>query len=300
MMRRLFYALFFLGLTSQLSAQEFNFQVKVVTLKLQTVDPKVFETLEISLREFLNDQQWGNDVFEQEERIKCNLILTIQEELSPTSFKADLAIQSSRPIYGTDAQTPLINHIDKDVVFEYEQYQPLQFSRNRFNDNLSHILAYYAHILLGMDYDSFSPLGGERYFRLAQEILNIVPQSATAVYPGWRSTEGNRNRYWLIENILNPRVRPFRQATYDYHRQGLDLMASNPDGGRALITQAIEDISTVNQAYRNAMIIQMFNDTKALEIIEIYKQGTLEEQNKVIRIMRLMDPANAPQYAAIK
>lgn len=300
MMRRLFFILVLLGSIGKLSGQELNFQVKVVTLKLQTVDPKVFETLEISLREFLNDQQWGNQVFEQEERINCNLILTIQEELSPTSFKADLAIQSSRPVFGTDYQTPLINHIDKDVVFEYEQFQPLQFSRNRYNDNLSHVLAFYVHVIMGMDYDSFSPLGGERYFRLAQEILNVVPQSAASAFPGWRSVESNRNRYWLIENLLNPRVRPFRQAMYDYHRQGLDLMGGNPDGGRALITSAIESISTVNQAYRNAMIIQMFNDTKALEIIEIYKRGTLEEQNKVIRIMRVMDPSNAPQYAGIK
>ncbi len=300
MMRKFLYTLFIIGLVSHLSAQELNFQVKVVTLKLQTVDPKVFETLEISLREFLNDQQWGSEVFEQEERIKCNVILTIQEELSPTTFKADLAVQSARPVFGTDYETPLINHIDKDVTFEYEQFQPLQFSRNRYNDNLSHILAFYVHIIMGMDYDSFSPLGGERYFRLAQEIINVVPQSATSAYPGWRSVESNRNRYWLIENLLNPRVRPFRQAMYDFHRQGLDLMGSNADGGRALITQAIETISKVNQAYRNAMIIQMFNDTKALEIIEIFKRGTLEEQNKVIRIMRTMDPSNAPQYAAIK
>lgn len=287
-------------LTCGLQAQELNANVKVNTQKLQTVDPKVFETLEQTLQEFLNSQKWTTDVFETEERITCNFILTIQEELSPTSFKADLAVQSSRPVYMSEYDTPLFNYIDKEVTFYYEQYQPIQYSRNQYNDNLSAVLAYYAFIILGKDYDSFSPMGGEPYFQLAQDILNSVPQSAAASNPGWRSVEGNRNRYWLIENIMSPRVRPLRQAMYQYHREGLDIMYQDVETGRAVITQALGEIGSVNQSYPNSMIVQLFNNEKSSELVEIYKLGSLDQQNEVIRLMSRLDPANASKYREIK
>ena len=281
-------------------AQELNASVKVNTQKLQTVDPKVFETLEQSLNEFLNSQKWTGDVFELEERINCNFVLTVQEERSPTSFKADLAIQASRPIFGSTYETALLNHIDKDVTFVYEQFQPLQFSRNVYNDNLSAVLAFYCYLILGMDYDSFSPLGGEPYFQIAQEILNNVPQSAAAANAGWRSLDGNRNRYWIIENILSPRVRPLRQAMYDYHRQALDIMAEDVAAGRVIMSKALEQIGEVNQAYPNSMIVQMFVNSKSLEVVEVYKKGTRQEQDLVIQIMSKIDPTNASRYRSIR
>lgn len=299
-MSRLLLLLCSVLITFGLQAQELNANVKVNTQKLQTVDPKVFETLEQTIQEFLNSQKWTTDVFETEERITCNFILTIQEELSPTSFKADLAVQSSRPVYMSEYDTPLFNYIDKEVTFYYEQYQPIQYSRNQYNDNLSAVLAYYAFIIIGKDYDSFSPMGGEPYFQLAQDILNSVPQSAAASNPGWRSVEGNRNRFWLIENIMSPRVRPMRQAMYKYHREGLDLMYQDVETGRAVITQALADVGSVNQSYPNSMIVQLFNNEKSSELVEIYKMGSMEQQNEVIRLMSRLDPANASKYRAIK
>lgn len=283
-----------------LRAQELNATVRVNVQKLQTVDPQVFETLEQTLLEFLNSQKWTNDVFELEERINCNILLTIQEERSPTSFKADLAIQASRPVYGTTYETALFNHIDKDVTFTYEQFQPLQFSQNVFNDNLSTVLSFYAYIILGMDYDSFSPLGGEPYFQIAQQILNSVPQSAAAANPGWRSLDGNRNRYWIIENILSPRVRPYRQAMYEYHRQALDIMAEDVNTGRGMMVNALSQISDVDQAYPNSMIVQMFVNAKSQEVVEIFKKGTRQEQDQVIQIMSKIDPTNSSRYRAIR
>ncbi|MCB0628344.1 MAG: DUF4835 family protein [Saprospiraceae bacterium] len=299
-MSRLALILLSLIISIGLQAQELNANVKVNTQKLQTVDPKVFETLEQTIQEFLNNQKWTSDVFELEERINCNFILTIQEELSPTSFKADLAVQSSRPVYMSEYETPLFNYIDKEVTFYYEQYQPIQYSRNQYNDNLSAVLAYYAFIIIGKDYDSFSPMGGEPYFQLAQDILNSVPQSAASSNPGWRSVEGNRNRYWLVENIMSPRVRPMRQAMYAYHRDGLDVMFQDVETGRAVITQALSEIGSVNQSYPNSMIVQLFNNEKSAELVEIYKLGSLEQQNEVIRLMSRLDPANASKYRAIK
>lgn len=281
-------------------AQELNATVRVNTQKLQTVDPRVFETLEQTLVEFLNSQKWTNDIFELEERINCNVLLTIQEERSPTSFKADLAIQASRPVFGTTYETALLNHIDKDVTFTYEQFQPLQFSQNNFNDNLSAVLSFYAYIILGMDYDSFSPLGGEPYFQVAQQILNSVPQAEAAANPGWRSLDGNRNRYWMIENILSPRVRPYRQAMYEYHRQSLDIMADDVNTGRGLMVNALSQVGDVNQTYPNSMIVQMFVNAKSQEVVEIFKKGTRQEQDQVIQIMSKIDPTNASRYRGIK
>lgn len=283
-----------------LQAQELNATVRVNVQKLQTVDPQVFETLEQTLLEFLNSQKWTNDVFELEERINCNILLTIQEERSATSFKADLAIQASRPVYGTNYETALFNHIDKDVTFTYEQFQPLQFSQNVFNDNLSTVLSFYAYIILGLDYDSFSPLGGEPYFQIAQQILNSIPQSAAAANPGWRSLDGNRNRYWIIENILSPRVRPYRQAMYEYHRQALDIMAEDVNTGRGIMVNALSQISDVDQAYPNSMIVQMFVNAKSQEVVEIFKKGTRQEQDQVIQIMSKIDPTNSSRYRAIR
>ena len=298
-MRKLLFSLFLLLTALRLGAQELNVTVRINTQKLQSTDPKVFATLEATVREFLNTQKWTEEVFELEERINANVLITIQEEISATSFKADIAIQASRPVYGSDYETPLINHIDKGVTFFYEQFQPLQFSQNAFNDNLSSVLAFYAYIMLGLDFDSFSPYGGEPYFQAAQDILNNVTQAAAA-NPGWRSLDGNRNRFWLIENILSPRVRPYRQAWYDYHRQGLDLCASDVATGRAIIAAALEEIRNVDQAYPNSMIIQVFTDTKSQEILEIFKRGTPQEQNTVVQVMTRIDASNAAQYRAIK
>lgn len=299
-MRKYSVAIALLFLLQSLVAQELNTTVKINVQKLQTVDPKVFATLEQTVTEFMNSQKWTNDVYEQEERINCNILLTIQEELSPTSFKADLAIQASRPVYGSNYQTVIFNHIDREVAFPYEQFQPLIFSRNAFNDNLSAVLSFYAYIILGMDGDSFAPLGGESHLQTAQEIVNNVPPNATSAYKGWRGADGDRNRFWMIENLLSPRVRLFRQGMYDYHIKGLDIMSSNDTKGRQTIADVLQKVSEVNQSYPNSMIITMFNNTKSSEIIEIFKRGNIAEQDRVVQIMSRVDPANASKYRAIK
>ena len=282
-------------------SQELNFNVRINAQKLQTVDVKVFATLEQSIVEFLNNQKWTNDIFEPEERINCNVVLTIQEETSATSFKADLAIQASRPIFNSNTESPIFNHLDREVVFEYNQFDPIIYSKNSFNGNLSSVLAYYAYIILGVNYDTFSPLGGQEYFQLAQDATNNIPTTLTPKpFSGWTSSESNLNRYWLIENLLSPRVKAYRLAMYRYHLQGLDAIANNIEEGRANIAATFDDLGKVNQAYPNCMILRVFNATKSTEIIEIFKPAPLEEQTKVIRIMTRIDPANAAKYRRIK
>ncbi len=295
-----FFSLFFLFLPLLVQSQELNCTVKINIQKLQTVDPQVFETLEQSIAEFMNSTKWTSEVFNNQERINCNVLLTVQEELSPTSFKADLAIQASRPTYNSDYQTALVNHIDRDMTFEYEQYQPLRYSRNVFNDNLSAVLSFYAYLVLGLDYDSFALYGGEPYLQIAQEIVNNIPSAAAAAYKGWRSIDGNRNRFWIIENLLSPRVRPLRQTWYEYHRHGLDMMAEDTPAGRAVLAKSLEALLQVEQSYPNSMIVQMFNNTKSNEIIEIFKQGTREEKQQVIQVMSRVDAPNAAEYRNIR
>lgn len=300
-MRNVIYiVLLICGAPGLMGAQELNCQVRINTQKLQTVDPAVFETLQQTVQEFMNNTKWTNDVYEQEERINCNILLTIQEELSPTSFRADLAIQATRPVYNSNYQTPLLNHIDREVTFSYEQYQPLRFTRNSFNDNLSQVLSFYVYIILGMDYDSFALYGGEPYFQLANEILTSIPQGAAERFSGWQSKDGNRNRFWIIENLLSPRIRPYREAMYNYHRYALDVMAEDVAQGRAVMAQSINVLQEVFQNYPNAMILQMFVNAKSDEVLEIFKRGTAEEKTTVIRVMSRIDASNAEQYRSIR
>ena len=280
--------------------QELNFSVKINIQKLQSVDPQVFSTLENTLMEFINNTQWTDDSYEDYERIEGNLLLTIQEEISPTRFKATMAIQSSRPIYGSDAKSLMLNHIDNEVTFDYQQYDPIQFSLNNFQGNLSSVLSFYIYVIIGMDYDSFSPFGGERYFQMAQDILNNVPQNLLDQDVGWSSLKTDNNRFWIIENILSPRVRPYRQTLYDYHRQSLDIMGNDVDTGRKIMADAINNLVQVNQAYPNTIILRMFVNSKSEEIIEIFKRGTRQEKEQVIQALSKIDASNASKYRTIR
>jgi len=287
-------------ISSQLTfGQEILSDVTVNTPKIQDVPKSVFDDLEKSIQEFLNNRKWTNDVYEPEERIKVKIQLTITEEVSQTTFKANLSIQSTRPIFGTNEETPLLNHEDKDIVFSYEQYQPIVFSKNLFQDNLSSILGFYANLIIGLDYDSFSPFGGEEYLQAAQEVLTNIPQNVTGTYPGWRQLDGNRNRYWIIENLTSPRVRDYRQAMYKYHREGLDTMVENPDAARDLVYETIKTIKGVNRNYPNSMIMQMFANCKRKELIEIMKKGDKSQKDDFFKIMVRVDAANASEYAKV-
>ncbi|MBI1228166.1 MAG: DUF4835 family protein [Bacteroidetes bacterium] len=291
------FLLFALGFFAcSLQAQELKVRVTMNTPKLQTADAAVFQTLKQSIEEFMNNQKWTNDVFEEEERISLDLVITISKELSSNSFEAELSLQSIRPVYASNYETPLFKHQDKDLVFSYEQFQPLDYSQTTYLNNLTSVLAYYAYIAIGMDYDSFAPLGGEPYFQAAWDIVNRIPPQVASNVPGWRATENNRNRYWLVENILSPKMRPFRQMIYDYHRQGLDTMYDDSSVARAIMTQSIETLDAVNRSYPNSILLQVFSNTKSDEIIEIYKAGATEEKNVVTRTMEKIDPTRATQY----
>ena len=285
---RLIYLLFLLVIVGRVEAQELLATVKVATPKLQKTDPKVFKTMEQSIKDFLNGQKWTEDYFENEERIKCSFQITIKEELSENTFKADLAIKSSRPIYGSSQETVIFSHLDKEIEFGYQEFQPIQYVKNSYTDELSQVLAFYAYIVLGMDYDSFSPEGGSPYFQEAGSIANLAAQESK----GW-SPNSNRNRYQIFESITNSRSKPFRRAMYEYHRLGLDIMEKDVVGGREKIMEALEKIDQVNSDFLNAYILQIFANSKSTELVEILKEAPSVQKTRFIAIMSKIDATKA-------
>jgi hypothetical protein len=281
----------------QATAQEFNFQVKVVNPQARVADPKVFQSLEAALRELVNNTKWTDDIFEQNERITGTLQLTIKAENSATSFSGSLAMSASRPVYGADYLTPLFTHLDAELNFSYEQFQPLQFAKNAFNDNLSSTIAYYMYVILGMDYDSYALQGGEQFWQTAQDIYNTVPSGIKAE---WQGRElGNRNRYWFVENTLSPRLKGFRQSIYEIHRQALDYAHQDMNRCKNVIMQALERMDEAQQSYPNTLAIRTFVLTKGDEFINIFKSADSGQKNRFREIMARLDPANSSKYAQV-
>ena len=280
-----------------LQAQEMNFTVKVINPQVRLADPKVFVSLENALKELVNTTKWTDDIFEQNERLTGSITLTIDKENSQSTFTANLAIQVNRPIYGSDASTPLFTHLDKGLSFSYEQFQPLQFVKNNFTDNLTSAIGYYMYVLLAMDYDSFSPQGGEAHWQTALELYNFLPDG---VKSEWKGKElGNQNRYWFIENILSPRLKGFRQAIYDYHHLGLDYAAVDMGRCKTMILQSLERLEEANQAYPNTLALRLFSVTKVDELVEIFKGAAPDQKSRLLSIMQKIDPANSTKYAAV-
>jgi hypothetical protein len=276
-------------------AQEFDFDIKVQPPAItQLADPKIFKSLEAALKELVNNTRWTEDIYEQNERLQGSIRLTIKSEASVTGFTAELAIQANRPVHGADYTTPIFIHLDREVSFTYEQFQPVQFVKNNFTDNLSSTIAYYLYVILGMDYDSFAPQGGEPYWQLAQDIFNTLPSAAKSEWQG--KDLGNRNRYWFVENMLSPRLKNYRQGVYEYHRLGLDVASTDVNRCKLAILQCLDKMDEAQQAYPNTLAVRTFAGTKTSELIEIFKNSSSDQKSRFIQIMTRIDPANSSKF----
>lgn len=280
----------------RLSAQELRCMVQVVAPGIQGTNREVFETLQTSIMEFMNSQSWTEHVYQNEERIECSIMINIREQIGSDEFKGTLQIQARRPVFNSSYSSPLINFQDQNLHFRYVEFEPLVYNANNMESNLVAILAYYAYVILGYDYDSFSSSGGTPYFRQAQNIVNM---SQNARESGWKSFESTRNRYWLVENLLNEHHNPLRNCAYQYHRRGLDLMADKPEEGRAAMISALELLQRVYRQSPNSFALSFFFDAKAEEIQNVFSASPSMEKARVVNVLKEVNPANADKYEAL-
>lgn len=283
-------------LVSCLFAQELNCRVVVNAQQVQTTERGIFQDMETEFAQFLNNTKWTSDTFDEEEVINCNLIININEMPSIGLFKATVQVLSSRPTYGTNYESVLLNFADRDWTFEFVQSQPLRFNENTFTSNITSLLAYYANVIIGLDYDSFSELGGDPYYEKAFNIVNNAQQSN---FTGWQQFNSIRNRYWLVENLRNPQLEGIRKALYEYHRNGLDIMADQRDQAEGNILSALSEIQKANRARPRSILTISFMDAKSSELMQLFGETSLAKRRQAYNLLNSIDPARSDDYRVL-
>lgn len=295
-MRNLFLAITLSFITTAVVGQELNCRVTINADQVQTTDRRVFKDMENAFSQFLNNRKWTDDTFESFERIKCNLIITLQDPKSIGNYEATVQIQSARPVYNSNYESIMLNFADRDWLFEYVESQPLEFNENTFTTNLTSMLAFYAYVILGLDYDSFGEMGGTPYF---QKALSIVNNAQQANRPGWNALGSTRNRYWLIENLTNQRMQDIRKGIYKYHRLGLDTYEQDRDKSRQQILEVLKSLKKVKDSYPNSILVISFLDAKSDELINIFSEGNIQTRREAFEILSSIDPSKRGQYEKI-
>ncbi|MCJ8165830.1 DUF4835 family protein [Pontibacter sp. E15-1] len=276
-------------------AQELQCDVVVNSDQVQYTDRQLFADMQNSIYEFMNNRRWSEQPYRPDERIKCRILINLTDMPEIGTFQANVQVVSVRPAYGTAYESTLFSFIDKDWTFRYTTAQPLDFAENNYTSNLSSMLAFYAYMIVGMDNDSFGRLGGAPSFDKARGILNIAA-SQGAGYPGWKAFDGNRNRYWLIDNLQDPQFIPYREGIYNMHRLGLDRMAENPEEARGTVLTFLESLQRLQRQKPNAAILRAFFDAKADELTNMFKTAAPAQKQQAFTILTQVDPTNNTKY----
>lgn len=279
-------------------AQELQCEVTVNSEQIPSTDKQLFTEMQNQVQELLNTRRWTDQPYSLDERIKCRILINLTEMPQIGVFKANVQVLSARPAYGTGYETLLFSFVDKDWTFEFNDAQPLDYVDNNYTSNLSSMLAFYAYMIIGMDNDSFGKLGGAQAFDEAKSIVNVA-SSQGANYPGWKAFEDNRNRYWLVDNLQDPLFAPFREGMYTMHRQGLDMMAQNPEQARKAVLTVLQDIQKVSQQKPGAVIIRSFFEAKADELVNIFKTAAPADKQAAFTLLSQLDPTNNTKYEAL-
>lgn len=299
-MRKIVFILVFsFQFLSTLHAQELLCNVKIIDNQIQLTDKRVFRTLEQVLTEFMVNTKWTPVKVENNEKIECNIqIILSNYEVKTNAFRGTMQIISRRPVFGSSYNSTVFNFLDENIEFNYIEFQAMNFNENSFSDNLTSLLAFYANYIIGLDYDTFSPLAGTPYYTKALQIANNAQPSGIA---GWQPFERNlRSRYNLVDNILNDRFKPFREAYYKYHRQGLDIMAKTPELGRKQIFASLELMQKLFKIAPNTVILIVFFEAKSDELVNIYKSAPQIEKPKAINLLSEINIGNASKYEKIR
>jgi hypothetical protein len=294
-MKKVIVALFILiGITAR--AQEFNITISINSQQLEGTDQRVFQTLQTAISEFLNQQNWTSFQYKPEERIEGTMMITLTERVAGDEFKGRINVILRRPVYRTNYNSILFNWVDRDFHIKYIEQQPLEFSEGSHTSNLTSILAFYAYLFLGLDGDSFARFGGTPYFEKA---MAIVTAAQNAPERGWKAFESQRNRYWLMENLLNNSYMQIREANYVYHRRGMDVMSENIEMGRLAVTESLELLQRAHRNRPGLFSLQLFVEAKRDELVNIYTQASQMDKPKAVNILKELDPAQSSMYDRI-
>lgn len=278
------------------AGQELNCSVEVNSDKISGTDKSVFITLQTAITEYMNNTQWGNAQFLANERIECKLFFTISS-YDGTTMSGDLQIQSTRPVYNSTYTTTLINFKDENIEFDYQENEPLIFSENSMESELTAILNYYAYLILAIDFDSFSPNGGESYYEKAANVVNMAQSSGGK---GWKAFEDNRNRSAVLSAFTDPSTKEIRTLLYDYHRKGLDEMVLSPDKGKSVITKSLEILKQIYDVNPMSVALSMFKDAKLDELVNVYSKSNMSERQSVYELLYPLYPTERERLDRIK
>lgn len=294
-----------LFVTQALSAQELQAKFTVVANRVSTqVDKKIFQTLQTALTNLVNNRKWTTDAFQPQEKIRCNFFLNIDQELGNNLYKASLTVQSARPAYASSYLSPIINFQDVEVVFKYIEFQPVEFNENRVQGtdptvaNLPAIVAYYVNLILGMDYASFALRGGDPYFQKAQYIVNNAPEGGQI--SGWKAFDGLRNRFKLVEGLVDSRYALMHDAIYAYYRSGLDNFFEKEKEARMGVLNALNYLNTINRENPNSMIVQFFFQGKSGELVKIFSKADGDIKTQAKDLLTRLDVTNTSVYKELK
>lgn len=286
--------------TKTIYSQELNCNVQISAQKIQGSNREVFESMQRDIYEFMNNTIWTNNVFSYSERIDCNILINLTEQLSADEFKGTIQIQLRRPVFNTTYNSTMLNFIDNNFQFRYVEFQPLEFDPNSYRSSLVSVLAYYSYMILGFDYDSFSFEGGTEFFQVAEK---IVTNAQNASEPGWKPYDGsrNKNRYWLVKNVLDKEYEGVRRFIYEYDIHGLDKMESKITEARASMVESLKLMLEVYRAKPDPYmyLIQIILESKADELVNIFSDAFPEERSRVIQILIEIDPGNKNKYEKI-
>ncbi|GGI58403.1 type IX secretion system protein PorD [Winogradskyella haliclonae] len=293
---RKYYFILFLFVSAVTMAQELNCTVTVVAQQTGNDNNQVFKTLERQLTEFVNNTQWTNKNFKVQERIDCSMVINVQNYNNDT-FSTTLQVQTSRPIYGSTYSTPVYTFNDKEFGFQYLEFQNLVFNPNQFESNLISVLTFHIYMILGMDADTFTPNGGDEYYRQAQTIANYSQQGNSR---GWKLEDGLQSRFALIDNILSPTYKEFRSSMYKYHREGLDLMQKEVRGSKSAIAESLIDLQKMHSRRPNSFLMRVFFDSKANEVASIFGGGPSVNITKLVDVLNRIAPIHGSKWSKIK
>ncbi len=283
----------------EVNGQELNCKIKVIHSQVQGTNTSVFKTLETALNEFMNNRAWTDLQYKEEERIDCTMNITIKQyKPEENAFVGECLFQLSRPVYNSNYNTTVFSMRDNNFNFNYQEYDQLEFNLTNMNNELTALMAYYAYLFIGLDLDTFSPLGGTAVLGIVEQIVNNAQTFSGA---GWKAFSDDRNRHAIINDYVESSMEPYRQLQYKYHRLGLDEMTNNADRGRTAITESIELLKEAHSNKSMSQLPAIFSDYKRDEIVNVYKEhGTTNEKEKVYTILSDLNPSQNKYWDNIK